>query len=130
MPGAQPRCREAAATAASVASSGAASSSSSSVKRYSWIQSANPETPTPSSRTPLEVSSSASSRRATRAICRPSSEGSDRVADRLTVEKSCSRTLIETVRPEIRALRSRSVTFAAWRSSSASSRRLSTWSVS
>ena len=43
-------------------------SSAASANRSSWIQSASPETPTPSRRTPPEVSSSASSRRATRAI--------------------------------------------------------------
>ena len=103
---------------------------SSSAKRSSWIQSARPETPTPRRRTPPEVSSSPSSARASRAIGAASSEGSGSVAERLCVVKSCSRTLIVTVRPERRDLRSRSATLAAWRSSSASRSRLSTWSVS
>ena len=88
---------------------GASSSLRSSPNRSSWIQSASPETPTPSRRTPPEVSSSASRLRASRAIGgarRRSGEG--RVAERLSVVKSCSRTLIVTVRPDMPFLRSRS----------------------
>ncbi len=109
-------------------------SSSSSVavspKRSSWIQSARPETPTPSRRTPPEVSRSASSERATRAMVPPSSVGLVRVLERLSVVKSCSRTLIVTVRPERPFLRSRAPTSVAWRVSRPSSRRRSVRSVS
>ena len=85
---------------------------SSSPKRSSWIQSARPETPTPRRRTPPEVSRSVSRPRARRAIVGPLSVGEGRVVERLRVVKSCSRTLIVTVRPERPLLRSRSATLA------------------
>ena len=69
-------------------------------KRSSWTQSASPETPTPSSRTPPEVSRSASRPRASRAMVGRPVGGAGRVVDRLSVVKSCRRTLMVTVRPE------------------------------
>ena len=113
MPGDQVRRR----SRARVDARPAASSGSSSVspKRSSWIQSASPETPTPSSRTPPEVSRSASSPRASRATVPAVSVGEPSVLERLSVVKSCSRTLMVTVRPESPCLRSRLATSPAWR---------------
>ena len=101
-----------------------------SANRSSWIQSASPETPTPSSRTPPEVSTSLSSVLASRATTRVSSVGAGSVEERVWVVKSWSRIFTVTVRPDIRALRSRSATWLACRSTSPSSSRLSTRSVS
>ena len=101
--------------AAAVACVVGASESSVSPKRSSWIQSARPETPTPRSRTPPEVSRSASSPRARRATVAVLSVGSGRVEERLSVVKSWRRTLIVTVRPERPCLRSRVATSPAWR---------------
>ncbi len=112
MPGDQPGRSRARVTSASGASG---SSSSVSPNRSSWIQSASPETPTPSSRTPPEVSRSASSPRASRAIVAALSVGEASVVERLRVVKSCSRTLIVTVRPDRPCLRSRVATSPAWR---------------
>ena len=98
--------------------------------RSSCTQSASPETPTPSRRTPPEVSRSASSERATRAMVPPSSVGLARVLERLSVVKSWRRTLMVTVRPERPLLRSRAPTSFAWRVSRPSRRRRSVRSES
>ena len=103
-PGIQPApCRgrvRAASASASGTASGSSRASSSSANRSSWIQSARPETPTPSSRTPPEVSSSASRLRASLLTSAGRSVGPAMVADRVNVVKSCSRTLRVTVRPD------------------------------
>ena len=77
-----------------------AASSSSSPNRSSWIQSASPDTPTPSRRTPPVVSSSPSSPRASRAIVGAESVGAASVVERDRVVKSWRRTLRVTVRPD------------------------------
>ncbi len=117
MPGAQVVRRTA---GASTSGSSRSSSGSISPNRSSWIQSASPETPTPSNRTPPEVSRSASSSRARRATVVVLSVGEVSVVDRLSVVKSCSRTLIVIVRPDRPCLRSRPATSLACRVSSPS----------
>ena len=64
---------------------------------------------------PPEVSRSASRPRASRAMVPASSVGAGRVVERLSVVKSCRRTLIVTVRPERPLLRSRAATSPACR---------------
>ena len=76
----------------------------------------------PSRRTPPEVSRSASSPRASRAIVDAVSVGEASVVDRLRVVKSCIRTLIVTVRPDSPLLRSRFATSPACRVSRCSIR--------